>query len=998
MTTNPRDEYPDSLSAAARALRHLVGAAEERTAREEHILKVASEIGETDPRRLTRFLLTHLVPKCLINDSPASGAGHVRTYRLRELLRDWLDTLPEEALWPVRASVLKRVIAHVNANRSLAGLYCLAAIGYRSTATVRAFRRAGVHNDSNGHEALRLLLGLAPSSADREWTQQRISNTPKEQRTDPWYTAASQFHDTTWIDALVESASSAQHAAIGFARLSWTAEEAPGDLALQDAVWSGIMRAVERRDDGWPALLFTGGLFERCNTPTILATFVRNAAIIQELGGLHIVRWIDRLQDPRTPLQIEGWQDQDRVALERVLLLHVERNSGPEMTSHTIEADTKEKAIDALLCSGNERAVSVATAAIENETNGYTTAEVLNRLASLSVNPIPERVRASVLSSPVIDRSGSSNSPLAIFFAASRFTASSLHIESLRLLLDSKGTSEGHPYRQQVQVAARLASWLWKRGDKRVLDVLLDAADSPSLIAQAVAVHALANALLLGLEDTAVRDRMHAIAGDASRQSYIRKEALVGLLSTNPASQSNPEAFASLLLNSDRDMKRLAFCGLVVHGQLAPYRNECEEFAFAPPIDASDCDGAYVAGVIAALDPTRYSARVADLIQHGTDWTTHGVLSGFRFALPESPRLPADITGSLVRKIHAGETAQRANPDLFFELATLAPQETLGHRWETVWHDWMPDSRVSLADSIPIAAARVAGSGKRAEELLKQLIGDGVFAVRRAAARALSKTDSAALADWCTETLRVAPIALRRFAAEAAAWMPVDSFRTLDNAQLRTAANDPERLVRSAAGRARQARRLRHWSGELLRQVSSPQTDPNDWVLSSYAAGCALGQIGDDADLQRLSEVAEDPETPPNVAHWLTRIADKLEGTWKDRTAKWPESWLPWQGALEQVDGTLGMRGQTLNVRITLWLRRGKPGREPNAWGAAAWVREGQGYSLWFGGGSSGGTLTIPGRPPAEILLVATDGQKMVFTGDSAYPEPPQSSSSEQRD
>ncbi len=266
---------------------------------------------------------------------------------------------------------------------------------------------------------------------------------------------------------------------------------------------------------------------------------------------------------------------------------------------------------------------------------------------------------------------------------------------------------------------------------------------------------------------------------------------------------------------------------------------------------------------------------------------------------------------------------------------------------------------------------------------------DGVFAVRRAAARAWSKTNPDLLATWCNDKLRSGPLSLRRFAAEAAAWLPIDSYTALDNDQLRTARTDTERLVRSAANRAREALRLRHWSRNLMAQIASRHENPNEWVLNSYAAGVALSNIGDDEDLSSLAELADAPGTPPNVAHWVARIIDALGATWKEKTAKWPGSWLPWEGALEQVEGTLTVRNQLVDVTATLWLRRREPGKDLNAWGGAAWAKEGQGYSLFFGGGSSACTLTVSGRAPVEVLLVATDGQKMVFTGNDHYPDGP---------
>ena len=143
-----------------------------------------------------------------------------------------------------------------------------------------------------------------------------------------------------------------------------------------------------------------------------------------------------------------------------------------------------------------------------------------------------------------------------------------------------------------------------------------------------------------------------------------------------------------------------------------------------------------------------------------------------------------------MRKVLLNETEQRANPTFLSDLALIAPREFLGQRWEDVWYNWMPDSRVSIADAIPLAASN-DGTTTRAEDLLKLLVLDDVFAVRRTAARALARLDMIGLVNWCNQALESRTISRRRIAAEVAGWLPVDSDETIDNEQLRIAARDP---------------------------------------------------------------------------------------------------------------------------------------------------------------------------------------------------------------
>ena len=987
MTSSSESRYPGSLAAVALELQNLSGSDDERTSREEHLLRVAFEIGDTDAKQVAGFLVSNLLPGCLSGDRGVSERIQIHAHRLRDLLKEWLDGLPDEVLHPVRTALIRKIVAHLRKRPGSSGLYCLAGIGYRSPATTRALKTIGLRHDSDGQEAIRLLLGLGIGSRDREWARRQLLKTPETKRTGAWYTAAAKFHEAIWLDDLTNQAVTEPQSLFAIPRLTWVAEEAPGDKPLQDKVWSAIMDVVRRRSDGWPMLLFTGGLFERCNTPAVLSTLLENAGVVGALGEVQVRRFVDRLQDARTAAQVAGWEGHNPATLEEVLRPLVQRSTGRDTVSRTIEFDTKENALEALLCSATPLAESLASAVVEDESNGYAAAEILNRLACFSAPDIPERVRAALRVTPSLDRTGGSNSALAVFMASARFAASSLHSDSLRLLLNSAPGTDGHPYRQPVRGAARLASWLWTRGETGVFKTLVEGLNSPSLVAQATAVTAISGILAREPGTPGLREHLRRVAGARDRQSYVRTEAIAGLLHSQP-DESTCELLATLLEEPDPEFKRLGFCGLIMSGRLEPYRSECELFAFAPSVSENDATAAFVAGMLVATEPERYQTRAKLLVERGSDWTIHGFVTGYRYHGSGDVASSTEINKALVRRVLLNETEQRANPTFFADLALIAPQDFVDQRWEDVWYNWMPDSRVSIADAIPLVA-RNPGLGSRAEDLLKLLILDDVFAVRRSAARAMAGLNAVGLSDWCDQALTSQSISRRRIAAETAGWLPIDSDETLDNEQLRSAARDPERTVRSASAKAREALRLRHWSNELRRRISVPSPDPNKWVREGYAASRALSHIGDDADIDELRALARDSGTPPNVAYWLSRTADAIQKAWNDRTSKWPGAWLPWQGALEQVDATLGLLDQTLSVRTTLWLRRGEPGREPNAWGGVAWVSAGQGYSLWVGDGSGAATLTIPGRTAVRVLLVATDGTKMVFTGNDHYPDPP---------
>ncbi len=243
MTENSRLDYPDSIEAASLALREATQE-DYASGRVEHLLDAAAKSGETDWTRIERFIRDHLLPLCL--SEPLEGDKRVIKSRLRRLLSSWLSSLPDETLWLVRARVLEDVLAETARKPTLSALYCLAAIGYRSAAVVRALREVGGLGEQLGHEALRLLVGMEPSNEDRDWIADRIENTPPHERTDELLSAAALLHDRQWLGMLTESAAESTYPMFALSRIAWLGENAPGDLPLQNAVWSAGTRCCER--------------------------------------------------------------------------------------------------------------------------------------------------------------------------------------------------------------------------------------------------------------------------------------------------------------------------------------------------------------------------------------------------------------------------------------------------------------------------------------------------------------------------------------------------------------------------------------------------------------------------------------------------------------------------------------------------------------------------------------------------------------------------------
>jgi hypothetical protein len=370
----------------------------------------------------------------------------------------------------------------------------------------------------------------------------------------------------------------------------------------------------------------------------------------------------------------------------------------------------------------------------------------------------------------------------------------------------------------------------------------------------------------------------------------------------------------------------------------------------------------------------------------------HAVLEGFQLGNRQmAGSLPTALADAVVTRIVRDESEVRSDAPLLAELAALSPGRVLSEAWPEVWHRWMPQSRCVLAEVLPEAVRRVPDLQERAVELLKRLIQDGSFAVRRSAARSLSRVREATLSEWCEEAYRSGSIHLRRLAMEAAAWLESDSTVSMDNAVVRMGRADAERTVRDAAERAGRDMRRRSWARSLLAEMKSGAHDDERHVHRQYRTSKALARVGDDEDLRTLDTLRRDPACPPNVAYWFERTREELEKQWKKTTAEWPEPWRHWNGAIERVQGTLSVGGQDHVVELSLWHRRGKGAEGISGWGGAGRVQS-MGHALHLAPPSDDVTLTIEGRQPARALVVSVthnlgaERSEVVLTGNGPYP------------
>ena len=303
-------------------------------------LENAASVRETDANRLSAFFSKHLLPLCVLEENEDRPTVH----RLRELLGDWIDELPEAALWSVRRSVVNELLDMLDRLPTIPVLYCISAIGFRSAETVSAMKRASARTDDVGDTALRLLIGMRPGITDTAWISDQLRARLDLRQNVELQTAVAMLEDPNWLDALEDIALHSEPSWFSLSRMLWFGQRAPGDIQLQVRVWERAKRVASSVKDGWGSLLFTGGIVSRCNTRRVIADLVAELPTIHRLGTIHVWRWGDRVREAETLEQVHGWSGSASNAVVDILTTYATQALSEEGRWMTQEMRMKESA------------------------------------------------------------------------------------------------------------------------------------------------------------------------------------------------------------------------------------------------------------------------------------------------------------------------------------------------------------------------------------------------------------------------------------------------------------------------------------------------------------------------------------------------------------------------------------------------------------------------------------------------------------------------------
>lgn len=122
----------------------------------------------------------------------------------------------------------------------------------------------------------------------------------------------------------------------------------------------------------------------------------------------------------------------------------------------------------------------------------------------------------------------------------------------------------------------------------------------------------------------------------------------------------------------------------------------------------------------------------------------------------------------------------------------------------------------------------------------------------------------------------------------------------------------------------------------------------------------------------------------PNVRFWLEQIVKGIDEHWRKVTQKWPDPWLSWEGAIEEIQGTVMMSNRrAVPVNCSLWQQPAPTPGQKHSWGGTVQRADGN-EILPFDPGEF--TLRLEDGRQGRGLATRTSGSIAIFVGLGSYP------------
>lgn len=935
----------DDVRGALPVLRGLLANPEAAKDAEDHIedaFRVLRRMTADDPDAALELLTDEMLPLCLVPDDQADEL----TGKLRRSLSHWLGTLPDEHRGRGRDAVLTRAIGALEGSAVEHSVSLIGSVGYWNDDARDALKRVAFGRDDDaGGRALATLAALHAIQEDPDLPRALARLHHGVTLGFAWHrlTAAQLIGTSETADVLWDHWFAVDVDLDVKRRVSgWFGWNALVRIASRSASREGMLRAWERlvelsrrpSEEGWAPFDLNNLAVDLLDAP---------GAVPELVGLLHgsidaiRYRYYHRVLECKRPVVVAGWDSVRPENMEDVLD-EARRPTGQPGQYSTGETFAKTSAWEVLLCRGAAGLLPPIDDALEGE-DVYVAHGFLELAACLGLDTTPTSVAGFIAGTRETEWSDEDRR-----MAQAGALKAALGVgnrEAFDVLLDYRQIGKQGILRMAVEALAELTARLSKAGDESVYEELFSRAEGAerpetSKIAASVIGYVLRSsefdrlsmrraADMLFRDDvdpfttrtllyafgsleprdvpSAVVEHARGILNAPASNGHLEgeiKEAATSLVALQPEFASDPSFLSDRLGLRSRDD------GLV---------------------DAADVERAvpYVLGRYFEIDPNRFAPAIATMVRK-----TNGMQQAL--LLPwlqgSSKGLPALVVDALMDRMLRAESSWDYDPRMLRLLADKAPGRLLTDLRSDVVR-WFSEARADLADVLGEMDGLDLGLTDARFDLLVDLAGDGLHAVRRAAYRAATKVEpdrflELALnwAAWDRSGLR----GPRSRAAECAGWFPDHA----ESSPLRRLLHDRDPEVRRACERSLAERDDRLMAEEFESRILAID-DPRD-IVPNWRYGVALAQVGDDSTLKRL-EARRRELVPPSVRSWLLRISKAVETRWTKVTRESPEPWHTRKGRLERFSGSVRQGSTSAAVSGALWLMGAEHPMELSSWG-----------------------------------------------------------------
>jgi len=952
-----------------------------------------------------KIILDELLPLCLHEDAELT-----MQYRaFRNILADWISSHIQQDYVYLRDLVLDRLSDLIGSNSHKAACWVISRLGCGREDIVQKLLDYAISlDDKSGDDTLYTLTALNFPPKQLKVILDELHNRTNKRYNDSLVWSIARLRDISSADVILEQWLQADKrvakgvdASLAFTALRQIADANDENTETQERIWKLSKDIVEQSPKELYWSFDIGHQMVEVNSIQVIPTVLR-------WHGRHGNDWFenpswaryliqDRLEECIKPLQLVGWHQIDSAEIFDLLRLDACTNTGQDVLVQTQESRQKKAAWETLLRAGYEPVLNWFDEAVGSESGRFMRQETMELLACFRIDPLPAQVIHWI--TEAYDHPDNSDGREFYRMAAVRMARSTASRKAFEALVNFGFTYNQKVITQSSGAVAEVAVALARQGSHEVIDYLVELIERSDISRQrlvcAYALEILASTTEFGEWLLPHVTRVISLLSNEQRDT-LECGTLLNFLANVPGWKVEESLLQSLLEWAQKPDEWIgggSLRVLVFHDLIENYP---ELMRSTLGIESSDqglqvVEGAelsqwapHLIGRLYNAHPEIYAEVVAHLLLQ-RDWHPSVQILHWldiTHARREKTPIPTAVLNALLRRVRELYSPVYGETEVFEVLSTIAPNALVDQEWDSVIDKWMADTQVALANAL--GKAVITPERKvRCYSHLEKLAENGLYAVRRAAYRALAKQSQEHLYQLCKSWSGSSVLNLKIHAAEAISWIEY----TPEKADLEGFSEifaicsvDLEPKVREAAQRAWDERRKRLWARDYLSIVLNVKGETNRGIFDAWCYGDALGQIGDDECQEALREHLSNQVLPPHVRYWLGCIVKHIETNWKKTTQKWPESWTDMTGKIELGTGKLILEKEEVAIQYSIWGKMGVVPGEKHAWGGTVIAP----VAYFFGLDKA--TIELADKRKGRILLNGFSGDTASFLGTGEYP------------